>query len=58
MSYLNCPRCGLSIRLRAPYLALERCPRCLARAGLTIPMYVTRQPRGIHRAAPEPRPRS
>lgn len=38
MSYMNCPRCGLSIRLRASYLTLERCPRCLARSGLAIPM--------------------
>ncbi len=41
MSYMNCPRCGLSIRLRASYLTLERCPRCLARSGLAVPMQLS-----------------
>jgi hypothetical protein len=38
MSYMSCPHCGLSIHLRAAYLTLERCPRCLARRGTTVPM--------------------
>jgi hypothetical protein len=41
MSYLSCPRCRLTIRIRAPYLALRNCPRCLAHAGLPTPMYAT-----------------
>jgi hypothetical protein len=41
MSYLSCPRCRLTIRIRAPYLALRNCPRCLAHAGLPTPMYST-----------------
>lgn len=41
MSYLNCPRCRLSIRIRAPYLVMRNCPRCLAHAGLPTPMYVS-----------------
>jgi hypothetical protein len=41
MPYMNCPRCGLSIRLRALSLLLERCPRCLARSGAAIPMYTS-----------------
>jgi hypothetical protein len=41
MSYLSCPRCRLTIRIRAPYLAMRNCPRCLARAGLPTPMYAT-----------------
>jgi len=41
---MNCPRCGLTIGLRAPFLALEHCPRCLARAGAAIPMYLSEQP--------------
>ena len=49
MSYLSCPRCRLTIRIRAPYLALRNCPRCLAHAGLPTPMYAT--PR---RASPTP----
>jgi hypothetical protein len=38
MSYMNCPRCGLSIRVRASFLSLDCCPRCVARAGVVIPM--------------------
>ena len=34
-SFLNCPRCGLTIKARAPWLAIRYCPRCLAR-GQTI----------------------
>jgi hypothetical protein len=41
MSYLSCPRCRLTIRIRAPYLALRNCPRCLAHAGLPTPMYTS-----------------
>jgi hypothetical protein len=44
MSYMNCPRCGLTIGLRAPSLMLDRCPRCLARARAAIPMYLTDDP--------------
>jgi hypothetical protein len=46
MSYMNCPCCGLSIRLRASYLALERCPRCLARRKVAVAMYVSQRPGG------------
>jgi hypothetical protein len=45
MSYMNCPRCGLSVRLRADYLTLERCPRCLAKAGISVPMQILDGPR-------------
>jgi hypothetical protein len=41
MSYMHCPRCGLSIRLRAPFLTLEHCPRCLARRGAAISMRIS-----------------
>jgi Zn-finger nucleic acid-binding protein len=33
MPYLNCPRCKLSIRIQNANLAIDRCPRCLARGG-------------------------
>lgn len=36
LMYEHCPRCRLAIRCRAHYLALERCPRCLARTGLAV----------------------
>ena len=41
MSDLNCPRCGLSVRLVAPYMLVERCPRCLAHRRQIVEMYVT-----------------
>ena len=41
MSYLSCPRCRLTIRIRAPYLGMRNCPRCLAHAGLPTPMYAS-----------------
>lgn len=44
MTYLNCPRCSLTIRVRADYLAPRSCPRCIARARLAIPMYGTPHP--------------
>ena len=44
MPYLNCPRCALSIRVRAEYLIIRHCPRCLARAQLPVPLYETPAP--------------
>jgi hypothetical protein len=44
MPFLNCPRCGLAINLRASFLAMENCPRCRARAGLVTPLYPSRLP--------------
>jgi hypothetical protein len=41
MSYMNCPRCGLSARLRPDRSAWEYCPRCLGRHGISVPIYVT-----------------
>jgi hypothetical protein len=46
MPFVNCPRCGLSIRLRAAYLAPERCPRCLVRRSEDVAMYVSDEPGG------------
>jgi hypothetical protein len=37
--FLNCPRCGLSIRVRATWLAPEHCPRCLARARIAVRLF-------------------
>jgi hypothetical protein len=56
MPYMNCPRCGLSIRLRASSLLLERCPRCLARTRTVIPMYTSEHklPAGSGSTAPLP----
>jgi hypothetical protein len=38
MSYMKCPSCGFSIHLRAARLTVDRCPRCLARRGMAVPM--------------------
>jgi hypothetical protein len=46
MSYMNCPRCRFSVRLRASYLTLERCPRCLARRQVVVHMYISDRPGG------------
>jgi len=31
-----CPRCGLRLTQRVPSLAVQYCPRCLARARLAV----------------------
>jgi hypothetical protein len=36
--YLNCPRCGLTITPKVRWLAVEHCPRCIARRGAAIKM--------------------
>jgi len=46
MPFMNCTRCGLSVRIRAPYLLVDHCPRCLVRRRLVVPMSVS------ERAAP------
>lgn len=44
MNYLACTRCGLTIRLRAPYPTIKHCPRCIARARIALPMEPTEGP--------------
>lgn len=47
MPQLSCPACGLTLRLlRAPYLPLECCPRCRAKAGISVPLKITDGPPG------------
>lgn len=46
MSYMNCPTCGFSFRMRAPSIALEPCPRCLAHEHVVSEMYVSQAPGG------------
>jgi hypothetical protein len=38
-SYLNCPRCGLSIWTRLSWLAMTHCPRCIARAHTAVELF-------------------
>jgi uncharacterized C2H2 Zn-finger protein len=35
-SFLRCPRCGLGIRPRVSWLAIEHCPRCVAQAHIAV----------------------
>jgi hypothetical protein len=43
-SFLNCPRCGLTIKLRAPWLAIRLCPRCLARSQSVVELFTSALP--------------
>jgi anti-sigma B factor antagonist len=40
MALMSCPRCGLTVPLRARFLRLSHCPRCLAGAHIAVPMFV------------------
>jgi len=42
----------LSIRLRAAFLTLESCPRCIAKAGISVPMELSERPARQRDAAP------
>jgi hypothetical protein len=35
----HCPRCGLSVAARYPWLAMTHCPRCIARAGVAVRLF-------------------
>jgi hypothetical protein len=39
--FMNCPKCGLSVRLISPHMPLDRCPRCLVRRRQVVEMRVT-----------------
>jgi hypothetical protein len=53
--FLNCPRCGLSIRRPADRLMLDDCPRCAGRAGVPVRLFVsTRRAVSWHRHGPAP----
>lgn len=39
VSFLNCPRCGLSIKPKTSWLTIEHCPRCIARARIPIKLF-------------------
>jgi len=44
VTYLNCPRCGLSIELRAHWLTIQHCPRCIARAHMAVDLFSSALP--------------
>ncbi len=37
--FRNCPRCGLSIKPRARWWAVEYCPRCIGSARIPVPLF-------------------
>jgi hypothetical protein len=41
IAYMNCPDCGLSVPLRARFMTLDVCPRCLARRRVARPMILS-----------------
>ena len=45
--YLNCPRCGLSVRSKANWLAVEHCPRCIARRGALVRLFASTLPADV-----------
>jgi hypothetical protein len=44
MSYVNCPRCRLTVRLRDDALTPEHCPRCAAKHGVHSKVYLSATP--------------
>jgi hypothetical protein len=44
MSYVNCPRCRLTVRLRFDALAPEYCPRCERRHGVQERVFLSPEP--------------
>lgn len=45
--HLNCPRCGLSIEMRSRWLAIQHCPRCIARAHAVVEMFSSGLPSSV-----------
>jgi hypothetical protein len=44
MTYLNCPHCGLTITPKVDWLAVEHCPRCIARRGVLVTLVASPLP--------------
>lgn len=44
LTFLNCPRCGLSIRPKVSWLTVEHCPRCIARARIPVKLFSSTLP--------------
>jgi hypothetical protein len=71
MTYLNCLHCGLTITPKVEWLAVEHCPRCIARRGVLVTLFASSLPahalyaaeaqpgtRDIEPAGPQPAPTS
>ena len=44
LTFLNCPRCGLSIRPKVSWLTVEYCPRCMVRARTPVKLFSSTLP--------------
>jgi hypothetical protein len=53
MSYVNCPRCRLTVRLGDDAITPEYCPRCAARHGVHSKVFLSATPARLF-ARPEP----
>jgi hypothetical protein len=53
-SYLNCPRCGLRIAFRSPWLAMTHCPRCVAHDHVAVELLSSELPSGVPHAGDSP----
>jgi hypothetical protein len=42
--YLNCPCCGLTVTAKTDWLAVEHCPRCIARRGVLVRLFASTLP--------------
>lgn len=54
MPYLNCPSCGLVLRMPRSESAIEHCPRCVARSRRLVDLFVSAGP--PKHKKPDPRP--
>jgi hypothetical protein len=48
MAYLNCPSCGLTVLPKADWLAVEHCPRCIARRRVHVALLASAAPGGTY----------
>jgi hypothetical protein len=46
MPYMNCPACGLTVKMRGAQAMMEHCPRCLARGRRLGGLFVSEVPTG------------
>jgi hypothetical protein len=51
VSYLTCPRCGLTLFDRNPLISPRGCPRCAGRDDLTVKLERVKQLRGVAAAS-------
>jgi hypothetical protein len=40
----TCPRCGITVHVRSPAMAVRYCPHCMARARIATPMPMSGPP--------------